>query len=309
MNQLSTNFETFIESAAPAKAEFSYIQPSLVSLCDTLLYFKTNYGFSHRDLHDGNVMYQLGKLTIIDFGMSCINYEGHIYADPDRFPAGCWSFDMYIFLSSLLEGDNISDRCYGIIKNMFEMPATATTPTVNLYNIALAKIASQEIRSAFHLFYTDSIEVHRIARYIPEYSAPDRSQAHLTTIGIKLGRPISIPDADLERIFVERNPALAAALAAAGAGAGAAGAGAGGLRRRAIRDGIKVIGNIGNTAGDKINKKTENSTCCPCKGGLFGCCLCPWFGGRRQNRNKTKKSGNRRKQHTKRRATRRNGRQ
>ena len=300
MNQLSTNFETFIDNAPGDKAEFSYIQTSLQSLCNTLLYFKTFYGFSHRDLHDGNVMYQLGKLTIIDFGMSCINYNGHIYADPDRFPAGCWSFDMYIFLSSLLMGDNISDRCYGIIKNMFQNGA------VNLYDIALAKLKAKEIRQSFHLFYPDSIMNSGITRYIPEYSAPDMSLAHLINIGEKLAAPILIPDADLERIFLERNPKIAAAAAAAAA---AGGAGAGGLRRRFAAEGPKMLARMGNAPENKKKEEPEKATCCACKGGLFGFC-CPCLGGgRRKNRNTTKKSGNRRKQNTKRRATRRNGRQ
>lgn len=66
-----------------------------------LEYFMDTYGFFHRDLHGGNIMFDTdGNIKLIDFGMSCINVDGIQYSvNNDE----CMSFDLFILVTYLLE--------------------------------------------------------------------------------------------------------------------------------------------------------------------------------------------------------------
>jgi hypothetical protein len=94
-------------------------------LASALEYFDHTYGFRHRDLHGGNVMFgEDGRLKIIDFGQACINQGGIVYSVNDTV---CSSYDIFIFLTFVLETgrmNNISG----------EINALLSDKELNIYN-------------------------------------------------------------------------------------------------------------------------------------------------------------------------------
>jgi serine/threonine protein kinase len=75
-----------------------------------LQYFMDTYGFFHRDLHGGNIMFDaLGNIKLIDFGMSCISVNGIQYSvNNDE----CMSFDIFILITYLLEYNIVPELSY-----------------------------------------------------------------------------------------------------------------------------------------------------------------------------------------------------
>jgi serine/threonine protein kinase len=72
-----------------------------------LEYFMDTYGFFHRDLHGGNIMFDTsGNIKLIDFGMSCIDVNGIQYSvNNDE----CMSFDLFVLITYLLEQNIIPE--------------------------------------------------------------------------------------------------------------------------------------------------------------------------------------------------------
>jgi hypothetical protein len=198
----------------PDEVKFEYIKPLLINLTETLIHFNEAYGFSHRDLHMGNVMFNSRKAALLDFGMSCITYRSVTYGDPIRFSGRCWTFDMYTFLASLLTGSGrpripggkMSDDCYGTIRNMF------TFGDKNLYNEAVTLVETNEIRLPAHVFYPDRFKKYNIAPTLALVT-----MTHLLDIQRKIRAPSypddqQILDARIERTRLEtRNWSLIAA--------------------------------------------------------------------------------------------------
>jgi hypothetical protein len=197
---------------------FKYITPLLIDLTETLIHFNKAYGFSHRDLHMGNVMFNSRKAALLDFGMSCITYRSVTYGDPIRFSGRCWTFDMYTFLASLLTGSGrpripggkMTNDCYGTIRNMF------TFGDKNLYTEAVKLVESDKIRPPVrlpaHVFYPDRFKKYNIAPTLALVS-----MTHLLDIQSKILAPSypddqQILDARIERTRLEtRNWSLIAA--------------------------------------------------------------------------------------------------
>jgi hypothetical protein len=75
-----------------------------------LHYFMETYGFFHRDLHGGNIMFDAaGNLKLIDFGMSCISVNDVQYSvNNDE----CMSFDIFILITYLLEYNIVPELSY-----------------------------------------------------------------------------------------------------------------------------------------------------------------------------------------------------
>jgi serine/threonine protein kinase len=106
---------------------YTQFKPFLLSLGEIMDYFLKNYGFHHRDMHTGNVMFSAGsEIKLIDFGRSCMKLkvdgtqvtysvvrenvvvqpgELGIRIEPQLRKSPCDSYDLLIFLSSLLEFD------------------------------------------------------------------------------------------------------------------------------------------------------------------------------------------------------------
>ena len=137
MGALDREFSDYLEAGTTVvsaknvrRHEFSYVYKALNKLTSLLSYLYDTYGFVHRDCHSGNVMFGLRSLTLIDFGMSCfhfLNSAGDLvqYGDPLQFKGikACWSFDMYLFLASILEwgDDTLSEGCARTIKDFFNV--------------------------------------------------------------------------------------------------------------------------------------------------------------------------------------------
>jgi len=132
------------------KHEFSYIRGRLQDLSELLLYLFETYGFVHRDLHAGNVMFGARRLTLIDFGMSCFQFKhssGTLvsFGDPERFNTvkACWSFDIFMFLASLIEweSETFSPACIRTIKGFFdiEISVQSIKQTINVFDEVCAR--------------------------------------------------------------------------------------------------------------------------------------------------------------------------
>jgi len=77
-------------------------------LATILNHFNTNYGFFHRDLHGGNIMFDaVGNIKIIDFGKSCIIYSGINYSISNN--EECKSYDLFILITFLLQHHDIPE--------------------------------------------------------------------------------------------------------------------------------------------------------------------------------------------------------
>jgi hypothetical protein len=182
MKLLGDSVEDYIKPGAPI--EFSYIQDSVINLIDILQHLNSAYGFVHRDLHANNVMFNGRRITLIDFGLSCftfLNSKGQTvkYAAPGSTNKGaCQSFDMYIFLASLLypiSRQYLSEACIEKIKSFFDVVTPYDGTVVNLFKAA---DVDPYRNSVFHHFY--EWHIRDLLSYIPaDQQSP---AAHLANI-------------------------------------------------------------------------------------------------------------------------------
>jgi len=154
MESIPISFNKMLTTASAAsggKAKIVNVKPKLQQLADVLIYLNNTYGFRHRDLHQGNVMFTAAPsmdVKIIDFGRSCINFEWSpgrvkLYSmdkwGADDIPAalvkgansGCFSLDHFIFLISILQDGAYEAMCsYSLNKMLNEL---VTGGKENLY--------------------------------------------------------------------------------------------------------------------------------------------------------------------------------
>ena len=128
MENIPNTFGKMLTAAAVTnnmKATVAAVQPKLTQFVDVLQHFDRTYGFRHRDLHSGNLMFTSDmKVKIIDFGRCCINFAtrepgvnklygmdkwGADYVPPVLLKGQggtCFSFDILIFLVSVMQDDD-----------------------------------------------------------------------------------------------------------------------------------------------------------------------------------------------------------
>ena len=182
MKLLGDRVDDYMKPVAPI--EFSYIQDSVIKLITILQHLNKTYAFVHRDLHANNVMFKGREITLIDFGLSCFtffNSKGQTvkYAAPGSTNRGaCQSFDMYIFLASLLHASTrryLSEACVEKIKSFFDIVTPYGGKVVNLFDAANVDTYRN---SVFHHFY--EWHIGDLLTYIPaDQQSP---AAHLANI-------------------------------------------------------------------------------------------------------------------------------
>lgn len=99
MEHIRHTLDTYMTDVVGVPASLAAIRPVFTTIGTVLNGLQQKYGFQHRDLHGGNVMFAAdGTFKLIDFGQSCVVLEGHTYA---RNNAVCEAYDPLIFLAYL----------------------------------------------------------------------------------------------------------------------------------------------------------------------------------------------------------------
>ena len=119
------------------------------------------YKFFHKDLHGGNIMLtDINTVKIIDFGMSCLTYEGVTYSisksnvgyeTPRQEP--CLSFDLLILSSWLVQYKN---NTLALETLQFLNNVMTSDSGVNFYS-TIQKDKSDPNYSIFHMMYMNKI--------------------------------------------------------------------------------------------------------------------------------------------------------
>ena len=170
MEFIPNNFEKMLIKTSPEgeKATVESIKPQLSKLAEVLIYFDENYGFRHRDLHSGNVMFtdETMDIKLIDFGRCCMNFEwspdsNALYSmskwGADDIPqeliekgsdSQCFSLDLFIYLISILQDPDYEKRMSYSLHKMFNAMVTSSpdTGSQNLFYY-LKSVADGKVKS------------------------------------------------------------------------------------------------------------------------------------------------------------------
>ena len=155
MDPIATKMEAYLESFG--RPTIDDVKPQFIELGEILEHFGTEYNFRHRDLHQGNVMFdESSSVVLIDFGRCCFTFN-YSFADSANFSMdiyggelpealleestddeACFSYDLIIFVSSLLE--NYSETMsYGLNKLLNEMATSNSGENLYSYAVGLGR--------------------------------------------------------------------------------------------------------------------------------------------------------------------------
>jgi serine/threonine protein kinase len=144
--------EKQLKTSGNSKLDIVDVAPMFIQLGLLLKDLHDAYGFYHRDLHAGNIMFNGdGALNIIDFGKACLVVNGVTYALPGS--GSCRSWDLLILLTYLIQYS--SQMFHNSVILMFRDLLTSTN-NIDFYTYAL-QVGSREYIPAFHAVYPDYI--------------------------------------------------------------------------------------------------------------------------------------------------------
>jgi hypothetical protein len=180
------------EENSNRELEVTDIAPLFIQLGYLLDYLYNTYVFRHGDLHCGNIMADASRdLKLIDFGMSCIKYEGEYYKvvrdDEVEFDnrnasyptttaprVGCDSFDLLILLTSFLQfytedltddgteyKYKFSDKAVKFIKSLLNF--TIGTKTYNIYDELATKVGGGSVFHQTYPWKLDSVKIRGVS--------------------------------------------------------------------------------------------------------------------------------------------------
>lgn len=139
----------FIKGMPKKVISLNQLQRILIKLANNLKGFQERYGFKHRDLHPGNVMFdEDGNPILIDFGMSCLKMGDDIDNIYSVKKDGCDSFDLLLLIAGLYQsyGDLFDSNAYNAIGDCMKI---TQTDNKSVYDI----IRVTGIKHVFHAFY------------------------------------------------------------------------------------------------------------------------------------------------------------
>jgi hypothetical protein len=155
MEKIDALYVDYLESLYKIEAISLYtIRDYMLNLLSALYYFKKYYGFTHNDLHIGNIMINKSDLSqpkIIDFGFSCINVNGTVLT---TLPVSdCTYNDMLLFLVSLYDTSNdmFDDDLIEFINNI--LVGTENNKTFYLLNVLYSNPKYINQKNKAHLVY------------------------------------------------------------------------------------------------------------------------------------------------------------
>jgi hypothetical protein len=145
MDKVPFTFNTYPTSFG-CKISCKNVKDIFIKIANILKNFKTKYGFKHRDLHVGNIMFDRdSNPMLIDFGMACMNMGGDIYSVEID---GCESYDLILLIASIYEYD----------KGIFDKEALkAIKDSMLLSDGTLLYDAVKKHSQIFHAFYYHKI--------------------------------------------------------------------------------------------------------------------------------------------------------
>ena len=207
MENIPFTLKTYINSLSTPEKTFGH---KLEKLGDILSHFRDTYGFYHRDLHGGNIMFdKWGNIKLIDFGMSCIHLNGVQYSVVNN---PCISYDLFILTVYLLEykiipslntelNELLSDsRGLNIYNILYNLNKTTGDPLFHRcyyeYFIATKEKPwdNPDILNILKREIVPKLEPDAFSEFWKKYNNPTGTVATSTTPPISPKTPLPLPD-------------------------------------------------------------------------------------------------------------------